>query len=38
MEYDLEDKHGLPEISEEEIKNEDKNTIADIYEEGVNCF
>jgi hypothetical protein len=37
MDYDLEEKVTL-DFPEEEIKSEDKNTVADTYELGVDCF
>jgi hypothetical protein len=37
MDYDLEDKVVL-DFPEEEIKYEDKNTIADTYEQEIDCF
>ena len=38
MDYDMEDKNNVLDFPEEEIKNEDKNTVVDTYEQGVDCF
>lgn len=38
MAFDLEDKNSPPEFNDEEIKNDDKNTTADTYTPGLDCF